>query len=263
MKLKREDMLKWNVKSSEEPGRHTVITPDIHECVYTHIDRLNLTAGENYTVESGEYEYFLSLIEGKAVITVEGKDAEDMSRLDGLYLAGNTVCTLRAEENCVFYIAYALYEGVGETLHIRFDPNAPLGPMHEVHGEGTFQREVFIMLGDKTPASRLLCGYTFGPDSGWTSWPPHEHAAMLEETYCYFDMPAPKMGYQITYLEENGLYSDAVAHPVRSGNMVVFPCGYHPTVASPGTRNTYLWALVALRPEDRVYGIYNKDKNYI
>ena len=90
-----------------------------------------------------------------------------------------------------------------------------------------------------------------------------EHAAMLEETYCYFDMPAPKMGYQITYLEENGLYSDAVAHPVRSGNMVVFPCGYHPTVASPGTRNTYLWALVALRPEDRVYGIYNKDKNYI
>lgn len=73
MKLKREDMLKWNVKSSEEPGRHTVITPDIHECVYTHIDRLNLPAGENYTVESGEYEYFLSLIEGKAVITVEGK----------------------------------------------------------------------------------------------------------------------------------------------------------------------------------------------
>ena len=199
----------------------------------------------------------------KVTVTVEGKDAEDMSRLDGLYLAGNTVCTLRAEENCVFYIAYALYEGVGETLHIRFDPNAPLGPMHEVHGEGTFQREVFIMLGDKTPASRLLCGYTFGPDSGWTSWPPHEHAAMLEETYCYFDMPAPKMGYQITYLEENGLYSDAVAHPVRSGNMVVFPCGYHPTVASPGTRNTYLWALVALRPEDRVYGIYNKDKNYI
>lgn len=87
MKLKREDMLKWNVKSSEEPGRHTVITPDIHECVYTHIDRLNLPAGENYTVESGEYEYFLSLIEGKAVITVEGKDAENMSRLDGLYLA--------------------------------------------------------------------------------------------------------------------------------------------------------------------------------
>ena len=56
---------------------------------------------------------------------------------------------------------------------------------------------------------------------------------MLEETYCYFDMPAPKMGYQITYLEENGLYSDAVAHPVRSGNMVVFPCGYRPARATP------------------------------
>ena len=42
MKLKREDMLKWNVKSSEEPGRHTVITPDIHECVYKNADVFSL-----------------------------------------------------------------------------------------------------------------------------------------------------------------------------------------------------------------------------
>ena len=71
----------------------------------------------------------------------------------------------------------------------------------------------------------------------------------------------PLLRWVITYLEENGLI-DGIAHPVREGNMVVFPCGYHPTVATPGTRNTYMWALVALRPEDRVYGVYNKDKNY-
>ena len=142
---------------------------------------------------------------------------EDMSRLTAC-ISPETPSARSARRKTAFSILpYALYEGVGETLHIRFDPNALLGPMHEVHGEGTFQREVFIMLGDKTPASRLLCGCTFGPDSGWTSWPPHEHAAMLEETYCYFDMPAPKMGYQITYLEENGLYSDAVAHPCPLG----------------------------------------------
>lgn len=259
--MKKEDMLKWNVKTPETPGRHTAIAPGLQECVYSHVDRLNLPAGESYTLEGGENEMFFSMIKGCGHVAVEGAFDEDMNKLDGVYLAGNAKAVLTAKEDCIFYIAFAKYEGIGESHFIHYDPDAPLGPAHEVHGEGTYRREVFIMLGDKTPASRLLCGYTFGPESAWTSWPPHEHAAMLEETYCYFDMPAPQMGYQITYLEENGLI-DGIAHPVREGNMVVFPCGYHPTVATPGTRNTYMWALVALRPEDRVYGVYNKDKNY-
>jgi 5-deoxy-D-glucuronate isomerase len=38
---------------------------------------------------------------------------------------------------------------------------------------------------------------------------------------------------------------DCVAHPDHSGTMVEAPCGYHPTVASPGTRNAYFWALAS------------------
>lgn len=259
--MKREDMLKWNVKTSEEPGYHVAISPERQGCVYSHIDRLNLPAGQCYTLESGENEMFFSLIKGDAQVKSEGAFESEMHKLDAAYLAGSTACQITAVTDCVFYVAYAKYEGIGETHFIRYDPTIELGPDHEIHGEGTFRREVFVMLGGHVPASRLMCGYTIGPESGWTSWPPHEHAATLEETYCYFDMPAPQMGYQITYLEENGLY-DGVAHPVREGNMVVFPCGYHPTAATPGVRNTYLWVLVALRPEDRVFGVYNKDKNY-
>lgn len=259
--MKREDMYKWNVATTKEYGLQKAISPGKQECEFSHIDRLNLKAGDSYTLESGENEVFISLIIGCGHVKVEGCVDEQMNKLDCCYLKAGTQCVLTAAEDCSFYIASAKYEGMGETRFIKFDPDTPLGPYHEVHGEGKFRREVFLMVGDKTPASRLMCGYTFGPEAGWTSWPPHEHTATLEETYCYFDMPAPQLGFQLTYLEENGFY-DAVAHPVREGNMVVFPAGYHPTVASPGTRNNYLWVLVARKPEYRVFNVYNRDPNY-
>ncbi|MEF2782114.1 MAG: myo-inositol catabolism protein, partial [Clostridium sp.] len=37
------------------------------------------------------------------------------------------------------------------------------------------------------------------------------------------------------------------------------PCGYHPTVASPGSRNAYLWVLAAFRPESRRYDLAIND----
>lgn len=260
--MKREDMYKWNVATTADAGFQKAIAPGRQECEYTHIDRLNLRAGESYVLSSGENEVCIALISGEAYAKSETHFDERMRKLDCCYLSGNTDCMLNAVQDCSFYIAAAKYEGVGETHFIRFNPETPLGPDHEVHGEGKFRREVFLMIGDKTPASRLMCGYTFGPEAGWTSWPPHEHSKTLEETYCYFDMPAPQIGFQYTYLEENGFY-DAVAHPVREGNMVVFPAGYHPTVASPGTRNNYMWVLVALKPEYRVFNVYNQDPNYV
>jgi 5-deoxy-glucuronate isomerase len=105
-----------------------------------------------------------------------------------------------------------------------------------------------------TPASRLICGLTWGGDGAWTSWPPHQHEKDLEEVYCYFDMPEPKSGFHISYLESGGL-QEAVFHQVQSGTMVEAPMGYHPTVSTPGTRNAYLWVLVAFTPKSRRYDL--------
>ena len=83
----------------------------------------------------------------------------------------------------------------------------------------------------------------------------------LEEAYCYFDMPAPKCGFHISYLHSGGL-EDAVVHPVTSGSMVIAPRGYHPTCASPSCRNAYLWCLAAFRPESRRYDLAVLDPAY-
>ncbi len=50
-------------------------------------------------------------------------------------------------------------------------------------------------------AGRIMAGVTFSEPGNWTSWPPHEHAAMLEEAYLYIDMPAPAFGVQLVYTD--------------------------------------------------------------
>ena len=65
----------------------------------------------------------------------------------------------------------------------------------------------------------------------WTSWPPHEHAAMLEEAYLYIDMPAPAFGVQLVYTDAR---EPELATIVREGDVVLMPQGYHPNVAAPG-----------------------------
>ena len=96
--------------------------------------------------------------------------------------------------------------------------------------------------------------YIRGGEGAWTSWPPHQHEKDLEEVYCYFGMPLPHFGFHISYLK-SGEVEDIVTHTVHSGTMVEAPVGYHPTVASPGTRNSYLWVLAAHSHSSRSYNL--------
>ena len=74
-------------------------------------------------------------------------------------------------------------------------------------------------------------------------------------------MDPPKFGLHISYLK-SGEIEDIVTHTVTSGTMVQAPCGYHPTVASPGTKNTYLWVLAAFKTTSRSYDLAVLDPLY-
>lgn len=245
-------MQTWAVQSPEEPGFHPVITPESSQCQHARIYRLNLLAGDSYTLHSGELEMNPVLVCGQARLSGHPDFPEEMHKLDSFYLSGNDAVEITALENCIFYIAAACYEGVGTSFFRAFDLSLPVGQIHQIHGVGVGQREVFMTLSDGDPASRLICGLTWGGGGSWTSWPPHQHEQDLEEVYCYFDMPLPHFGLHLSYLT-SGSVEEIVAHPVHSGTMVQAPQGYHPTVASPGTQNTYFWVLAALRHSSRSY----------
>lgn len=244
----------WRVQSPEAPGFHPVITPDRCACQEAQVYRLNLPKGRSYTLESGTLEMHPVLIHGAARLHGPAPLDEKMTRFDSFYIPGGTQVNITAEEDCVFYIAAARYEGTGQLLFRRFDPSLPIGSLHQIHGDGVCRREVMFTLAPQDAASKLICGLTWGGAGGWTSWPPHQHEKDLEEVYCYFDMPKPKFGLHISYLESGGTES-LVAHPVCSGTMVQAPAGYHPTVACPGAQCAYLWVLAAFRPASRRYDL--------
>ena len=106
-----------------------------------------------------------------------------------------------------------------------------------------------------TNADQATTTVTFSAPGNWTSWPPHEHAAMLEEAYLYIDMPAPSYGVQLVYTNGN---EPELATIVHEGDVVLMPQGYHPNVAAPGGSINFLWMMAANRErEDRQYGVVN------
>ena len=122
-------------------------------------------------------------------------------------------------------------------------------------GKETNQREVNVLIGKNVDAGRIMAGVTFSAPGNWTSWPPHEHAAMLEEAYLYIDMPAPSFGLQLVYTDAK---EPELATIVREGDVVLMPQGYHPNVAAPGGSINFLWMMAANRErEDRKYGVFN------
>ena len=147
---------------------------------------------------------------------------------------------------------------VGQRYPVQFVPFAKVQQDTELRfnaGKETSQREVNILIGKNVDAGRIIAGVTFSAPGNWTSWPPHEHAAMLEEAYLYIDMPAPAYGVQLVYT--NGSEPE-LATIVHEGDVVLMPQGYHPNVAAPGGSINFLWMMAAHRErEDRKYGVFN------
>jgi 5-deoxy-glucuronate isomerase len=132
--------------------------------------------------------------------------------------------------------------------------------LHFVAGTAGAHREINILLGSDIQAGKLVVGVTRSVPANWTSWPPHEHAAMLEEIYVFVDMPAPSFGLQLVYTD--GI-SAAEVEVVREGDAILLPEGYHPNVAIPGATLNFVWIMAAHREViDRKWGVVQVDPRY-
>jgi 5-deoxy-glucuronate isomerase len=237
-------------------GRTHAVTPGQTASRYLHYGRIILDADDDpIRFGTGDKETAFIALRGSAAVHVDGEPFA-IGRYDALYAprdsqveikAGADGCDLAEIASPVSKrhpVQFVAFSDVREDPGLHFDAGGP-----------TAKRDLNVLIGKNVTAGRIMAGVTFSQPGNWTSWPPHEHAAMLEEAYLYIDMPAPGFGIQLVYTNP---HEPEVATIVREGDVVLMPKGYHPNVAAPGGSINFLWMMAAHREDtDRQYGVVN------
>ena len=250
-------------KSPNDTGFEEIITRKNSEMEVTEFYRLNLQAGGEYQLVKDDMEIGIAVISGKWDIKIEGKNYT-CKKFDTVYKpAGERVFFKSLNDGGIIYMGAApSFEKKLASYKTPFDKDLPIGDRHQIHGEGVYQRKIFMGIGPQDDAYRLIMGFTWGNEGQWTSWPPHEHAKYLEEIYAFFEIDYPDIGFQLLF-EKFENTEDVSVIPVRSGDAVAIPREYHSCVAAPGVRCQYLWIMSARDPKtDRRYDLAENHPAY-
>jgi len=242
-------------KTNVHRGRKVFITPQNSTMQYlcyarTILDQSTPEAGW----ENGTHETALILLSGDAEVAV-GADRFTLSERDSVYIPRGAAIEVKTRSSADLAEFSAEVEGNYPLQLVRYSDIKDDKSLHFTAGGPATTRDLNILIGKNVQAGRLLAGLTISEPGNWTSWPPHEHAAMLEELYVYTHMPPPGFGIQFVY---TNTHEPELATIVRDGDVVLMPRGYHPNVAAPGHRIAFLWAMAAHREqEDRQFGVVN------
>jgi 5-deoxy-glucuronate isomerase len=242
-------------------GRTQAVAPGLVASRHLHYGRIVLDAGDApLRFNTAGLETGFIALRGSASIQADGR-AFTLDRYDALYVPRETQVEIGAgSDGCDLAEIAAPVEGRYPLQFVDFDDVQKNPGLHFAAGGPANQRDLNILIGKNVEAGRILAGVTFSAPGNWTSWPPHEHAAMLEEAYLYIDMPAPAFGVQLVYTNSS---EPELATIVREGDVVLMPKGYHPNVAAPGGAINFLWMMAANREgEDRQFGVVNVQPEY-
>lgn len=242
-------------KTNAHTGRRVCITPGNSSMRHLAYSRIVLNSAKpSELFSNGDRETGLICLSGEATVSVDGneitlgqRDAVYIPRDSAVKISTHTSADL-AEFSCDVANRYPLQ--VVRASEIARDA----GLQFTTGGPGC-KRHLQMLLAKNIQAGRLIAGITQADPGNWTSWPPHEHAALLEEIYVYFEMPEPAFGIQLVYSDTQ---NPELVTVVRDGDAVLIPSGYHPNVSVPGHRICFLWAMAAHREvEDRQFGVVN------
>lgn len=243
-------------------GRHTFVQPGSSSMRQVTYGRIRLGWAERRVEFANDgQETGLICVGGEGVAAVAGVRYR-LAAGDALYVPRGTFVSVETEGRVDLVECSAPVEGEYPVQFVSGERQRGDPKLHFVSGAAGSgaQREIDILLGSNVQAGRLVAGITRSLPGNWTSWPPHEHAAMLEEIYVYFDMPEPDFGLQLVYTD--GI-SAAEVEVVRDGDAVLLPAGYHPNVAIPGKTLNFVWIMAAHREVvDRQWGVVQVDPRY-
>jgi 5-deoxy-glucuronate isomerase len=241
-------------------GRNIFIHPgnsSMREMSYGRI-RLSDAQGSVSFANEGQ-ETGLVCLSGAATVTV-GAERFALQAKDALYVSKGLPVTVETVSEIDLVECSAVVAGEYPVQFVPYTSVCADEKLHFVAGKESSKREIDILLGNNVKAGRLVVGVTSSLPGNWTSWPPHEHAAMLEEIYVFFDMPAPAFGLQLVYTD--GITA-AEVEVVRDGDAILLPEGYHPNVAIPGSALNFIWMMAAHREVvDRQWGVVTVDARF-
>ncbi|MGA2989485.1 MAG: 5-deoxy-glucuronate isomerase [Candidatus Korobacteraceae bacterium] len=242
-------------KTNSKSGRNITVTPGNSTNKHLAYGRIILDASvSSVQFANGGSETGLICMSGSATVKVDEKPFR-MGQYDAIYIPRDSqvevstddrvdLVELSADVEHRYPLQFVSYQEISKDPSLKFDAGTP-GQSRHLH----------ILLGKNVEAGRLVAGFTYSEPGNWTSWPPHEHTAILEEMYIYFFMPGSAFGLQLVY--DNTEYPEMVI-PVREGDAVLMPSGYHPNVSIPGHRIGFVWAMAAHREKvDRQFGLVN------
>lgn len=237
-------------------GRTLAVAPETTPMRHLHYGRIILAAGDApVRFDTGDRETGLVCLRGTARVAVDDA-AHVLGRYDALYVPRDSTIAVEAgRDGCDVAEIAAPVSRRHPVQLVRFEEVQRNPKLHVATGGPGARRELNVLIGGNVEAGRIMAGVTFSEPGNWTSWPPHEHADMLEEAYLYIEMPPPSFGVQLVYTNAR---EPELATIVREGDVVLMPRGYHPNVAAPGGTINFLWMMAAHREDaDRQYGVVN------
>jgi 5-deoxy-glucuronate isomerase len=241
-------------------GRTQWLAPGDGAVKHLHYGRIILDVGETIEFSTGERETGLICLRGRATVAAQSQSF-DLTPYDAIYIPRDEQVRVAAgAEGCDFAEVAARVTGKYPLQFVAYKEVRQDPTLHFTAGGESTTRDLNIVIGKNVEAGRIVAGVTFSQPGNWTSWPPHEHAAMLEEAYLYIDMPDPAWGIQLVYTDRT---NPELVTVVREGDCVVMPGGYHPNVAAPGGSIGFLWMMAAHREvADRQFGVVNVQPEY-
>ena len=237
-------------------GRTRSVAPGTTAARHLHYGRIILdSADASVRVDPGTHETGLVCLGGQGTVAVGGRRF-DMAPYDAVYIPRETPFDVApGPPGCDFAELSAPVDHPYPLQFVAFADVRQDSGLHFKTGGENAMREINLLLAKNVQAGRIVAGVTFSDPGHWTSWPPHEHAVMLEEAYLYVAMPAPAFGVQLVYTDAA---EPELATIVHEGDVVIMPRGYHPNVAAPGCSIGFLWMMAADREGvDRQFGVVN------
>jgi len=247
-------------RTHQHTGRRISVTPENSSMQHLAYGRIILNKNKaSESIRTGERETGLICLSGRAAISVDG-EVFSLEQYDSIYIPRDSGVLVTTDSSVDLAEFSADVDRRYPLKYVRFAEVMSDPGLHFNTGGPGCSRQLHMLLAKNVDAGRLLAGFTISEPGNWTSWPPHEHAAMLEEMYVYFKMPDPAYAIQLVYTDTE--YPELVT-VVREGDAVLMPSGFHPNVSVPGHRICFLWAMAAHREgADRQFGVVNVQEGF-